>query len=43
MPIPEALARENIDKQLTACGWAVQSRNEVNPYVAHGVAVRELF
>jgi type I site-specific restriction endonuclease len=26
---PEELARENIDKQLTACGWIVQSRTEM--------------
>ena len=28
MPTPEELARENIDKQLIACGWTVQSRVE---------------
>ena len=28
MPTPEELARINIDKQLTACGWKVQSRGD---------------
>ncbi|MFZ5821337.1 MAG: hypothetical protein ACOYYJ_15685, partial [Chloroflexota bacterium] len=31
----------NIDKQLTACGWIVQSRAEMNLYAGRGVAVRE--
>jgi type I restriction enzyme R subunit len=38
---PEELARENIDKQLTACGWIIQSRAEMNLYAGRGVAVRE--
>ena len=41
MPTPEELARENIDKQLTACGWIVQSRDAMNLYASRGVAVRE--
>ncbi|MBI1792683.1 MAG: DEAD/DEAH box helicase family protein [Chloroflexi bacterium] len=41
MPTPEELARINIDKQLTACGWIVQSRGEMNLYAGRGVAVRE--
>ena len=41
MPTPEELARINIDKQLTACGWIVQSRAEMNLYAARGIAVRE--
>jgi len=41
MSTPEELARINIDKQLTACGWIVQARNEMNLYAACGVAVRE--
>lgn len=41
MPTPEELARINIDKQLTACGWTVQSRAEMNLYAGRGVAVRE--
>jgi type I restriction enzyme R subunit len=41
MPNPEELARENIDKQLKACGWNVQSRNEINFFASRGVAVRE--
>jgi len=41
MPTPEELARINIDKQLEACGWTVQSRNTMNLYAGRGVAVRE--
>ena len=41
MPTPEELARENIDKQLTACGWIIQSRAEMNLYAGCGIAVRE--
>ena len=42
MPTPEELARINIDRQLTTCGWTVQSRGEMNLYAGRGVAVREL-
>ncbi len=38
---PEQIARDNIDKQLTACGWAIQSIKKVNLYAGIGVAVRE--
>jgi type I restriction enzyme, R subunit len=45
MPAPnqnaEQIARDNIDKQLTACGWAVQKRSEINLSAGVGVAVRE--
>jgi type I restriction enzyme R subunit len=41
MPTPEELARQNIDKQLQACGWTIQSRRDLNLYAARGVAVRE--
>src|SRR5512138_2303632 len=41
MPSPEELARINIDRQLEACSWTVQSRNEMNLYAGLGVAVRE--
>jgi len=37
----EARARVEIDRQLAACGWTVQSRPEMNLYAAQGVAVRE--
>jgi type I restriction enzyme R subunit len=40
-PTPEALARENIDDQLTACGWIVQDRTRMNLYAGRGIAVRE--
>ena len=38
---PEEQARQNIDRQLDACGWLVQSRRAMNIYAAMGVAVRE--
>jgi type I restriction enzyme R subunit len=38
---PEARARENIDKQLTAAGWAVQDRDAANISASRGVAIRE--
>jgi len=41
-PTPEALARENIDAQLSACGWCVQDRARMNLYAGRGVAVREV-
>ncbi|MPY92926.1 MAG: hypothetical protein GEV08_07620 [Acidimicrobiia bacterium] len=37
----EARARVEIDRQLVACGWAVQDRTALNLYAAQGVAVRE--
>ena len=40
-PTPESLARQNIDAQLTACGWIVQDRPAMNLYAGRGVAVRE--
>ena len=38
---PEDRAREEIDKQLTAAGWIVQDRDELNLGAGLGVAVRE--
>lgn len=38
---PEEKARLGIDKQLQACGWAVQDKEHVNLQAARGVAVRE--
>jgi type I restriction enzyme, R subunit len=38
---PEQLARDNIDRQLIACGWAVQNKSQINLNAALGVAVRE--
>ena len=37
----EQIARDKIDKQLVACGWAVQKRSEINLSAGVGVAVRE--
>lgn len=38
---PEQISRDNIDKQLTACGWIVQSKKKINLGESLGVAVRE--
>ena len=38
---PEDRARENIDRQLAAAGWAVQDMRDLNLYASRGVAVRE--
>ncbi len=38
---PEARARVQIDLQLQACGWVVQSRSAVNVYAQQGVSVRK--
>ena len=37
----EERARDRIDEQLLACGWLVQSRNQINLNAGIGVAVRE--
>jgi len=38
---PEQNARDNIDKQLIACGWIIQNLREINLGAGIGVAVRE--
>jgi len=38
---PEDRARKNIDQLLSAAGWIVQSRDEVNLSAGRGIAVRE--
>ena len=38
---PEQIARDHIDKQLTACGWIIQGIKQVNLHVGIGVAVKE--
>jgi hypothetical protein len=38
---PEARARVEIDRQLTACGWTVQRHEQMNLGAGPGVAVRE--
>ncbi|MFA5195466.1 MAG: DEAD/DEAH box helicase family protein [Bacteroidales bacterium] len=38
---PEQKARDNIDKQLIACGWVVQNKEQLNLGAGIGVAVRE--
>jgi len=38
---PEQVARDQIDKQLLACGWVVQSKSKINLSENLGVAVRE--
>ena len=42
MSDPEEKARKIIDAKLTAAGWTVQSRDEVNLSASPGIAVREL-
>ena len=40
---PEQLARDNIDKQLIACGWIIQSMKQLNLHAGVGIAVKECF
>ncbi len=42
MPDPEALAREDIYRQLHLAGWIVQDRKEMNLFAGPGVAIREV-
>lgn len=42
-PTPEEIAREYIDKQLTSCGWIVQSRKEMKLYAGCRVAAGEFY
>jgi type I restriction enzyme R subunit len=42
MTAPEALARQQIDRQLAACGWVVQDYRQFNPATARGIALREV-
>jgi type I restriction enzyme R subunit len=38
---PEQLARDEIDRQLIACGWVIQNKNTFNLTAGIGVAIRE--
>ena len=38
---PEQLARDNIDKQLKAAGWLIQTKSEINLNAGIGIAIRE--
>jgi type I restriction enzyme, R subunit len=38
---PEQIARDNIDKQLTECGWIIQDKKHINLTAGVGVAVTE--
>ena len=38
---PEQIARDNIDKQMKACGWVIQPKTRINLQVNIGVAVTE--
>ena len=38
---PEQHARDNIDRQLVACGWIVQDGSKVNLFAGPGIAIRE--
>jgi type I restriction enzyme, R subunit len=42
MPSPEELARENIDKLLTECGWIIQDYKQLNLSAGRGIAIREV-
>jgi type I restriction enzyme, R subunit len=37
---PEQIARDEIDRQLTACGWLLQDKDKLNLHAGAGVAVR---
>src|ERR1035437_428840 len=39
---PEEKAREQIDAQLVASGWAIQTKEKINLTAARGVAICEL-
>jgi type I restriction enzyme R subunit len=39
---PEQIARDEIDRQLTACGWVIQNKKQFNLAGGVGVAIREL-
>ncbi|MCG9791153.1 type I restriction endonuclease subunit R [Flavobacterium algicola] len=38
---PEQIARDNIDKQIIACGWVIQDKKRFNLAAGLGVAIRE--
>lgn len=38
---PEQIARDNIDLQLTACGWVIQEKDNINLFAGLGVAIKE--
>jgi len=38
---PEQIARDNIDKQLIACGWIIQDKKRINLAAGLGIAIRE--
>ncbi len=38
---PEQIARDNIDRQLVACGWIIQDKKKFNLAAGLGIAIRE--
>ncbi|ADQ81084.1 Type I site-specific deoxyribonuclease [Paludibacter propionicigenes WB4] len=38
---PEQIARDQIDKQLSECGWIIQNKQRINLHAGLGVAIRE--
>ncbi len=38
---PEQIAQDQIDKQLSDCGWLIQDKSKINLHAGLGVAVRE--
>lgn len=39
-PTPEALAREQIDEQLIACGWSIQNYKRIDSGAGRGIVNR---
>jgi type I restriction enzyme R subunit len=39
---PEQRARQQIDAQLTACGWVIQDYKSMNLGAARGIALRNV-
>ena len=37
---PEQIARDNIDRQLIACGWVIQDKAKINLNAGIGIAIR---
>lgn len=38
---PEQIARDHIDRQLTACGWIIQGVKQIDLHAGSGIAVKE--
>jgi len=40
---PEQIARDNIDRQLIACGWIIQDKKQFNLNAGLGVVIRKYY